>query len=95
MCLPLSLTKRNQNFTSKGLYIAGFGETEKGKASDVKIVAKVFGVDDASCAALHRWKSMGNRMCAVGPEGVDACKGKQNLLKMNQFLNDLTIHYYC
>ena len=75
ICLPVSETLQNYDLVSKTLTIAGWGATEHGSSSSIKLKANVDGISNADCQKVN---NMGNRdiiedqLCAGGEKGVDS-----------------------
>ncbi|KAK5649791.1 hypothetical protein RI129_000820 [Pyrocoelia pectoralis] len=75
ICLPFN--RGHRRFTNKRLVVSGWGATEKGATSDVKLKLEVPIISQDECQRKlgQRGKITQNQICAGGEEGKDACQG--------------------
>ncbi|XP_049859807.1 CLIP domain-containing serine protease HP8-like [Schistocerca gregaria] len=78
VCLPIAPEIRQANFVGKNLVVAGWGTTEYGDVSPVKLYVGVPVVDEQTCQQRYsRWnrRIVPSQLCAGGREGKDSCTG--------------------
>ncbi|XP_047120532.1 serine protease easter-like [Schistocerca piceifrons] len=78
ICLPVTPEMRQATFIGKNLVVAGWGTTEYGDSSPVKLYVGVPVVDEQTCQQRYsRWnrRIVPSQMCAGGREGKDSCSG--------------------
>lgn len=94
ICLPVSEKLRTTNLETAQLVIAGFGKTETGSYSDVKLRLNVNGTSSEYCNAAYR-KYRGyaddilpKQICAGGAMEKDSCNGDSGCPLMGEDLFD-------
>ncbi|XP_047004981.1 CLIP domain-containing serine protease 2-like [Schistocerca americana] len=78
ICLPVSTEMRQATFVGKNLVVAGWGTTEYGDTSPVKLYVGVPVVDEQTCQQRYsRWnrRIVTSQICAGGKKGKDSCSG--------------------
>ncbi|XP_031632048.1 serine protease easter-like isoform X2 [Contarinia nasturtii] len=78
ICLPFGRHLKNQNLDRFPLFVSGFGKTEKGSKSDVKLKVEVDGFNWNRCNKLYRITGISliqSQLCAGGKAGEDSCQG--------------------
>ena len=79
ICLPISPEIANKNYDGKMLTVAGWGLTENGTTSDVKLKVELDGVPLGDCNNTYRRRRIvltNRQLCAGGGSlGKDSCKG--------------------
>lgn len=75
ICLPFN--RGHRRLTNKLLVVSGWGATENGPNSDVKLKLEVPIISQEECQRKlgQRGKITQNQICAGGEEGKDACQG--------------------
>uniref|UniRef100_A0A1A9UFJ1 CLIP domain-containing serine protease n=1 Tax=Glossina austeni TaxID=7395 RepID=A0A1A9UFJ1_GLOAU len=99
VCLPLDDNLRTASFDGIVMDVAGWGKTENGSSSTVKLKAPVQGVEPEECRRIYSRQNIhlgDKQICAGGKEGVDSCRGdsggplitlnKSNRIRSNYFL---------
>ncbi|XP_030767624.1 phenoloxidase-activating factor 3-like [Sitophilus oryzae] len=88
ICLPLP---NEGSVINDSLIVAGWGKTEYGRNSNLKLKLEVPFTDKTSCASLFRTYNIniGNgQICAGGADGKDSCTGDSGGPLMRTFPND-------
>ncbi|XP_055323307.1 serine protease easter-like isoform X2 [Sitodiplosis mosellana] len=75
VCLPFALHLRNRTYTNVHLSVAGFGRTENGTLSDVKMKVEINGFNWNRCNDKYGRRLIAAQLCAGGEEGKDSCSG--------------------
>lgn len=79
ICLPLSQDLQQlTNYHGTRFEVAGWGQTERGVASDTKLKVDVNGVNKRDCQkAYNYWRKTiwDKQICAGGEAGKDSCGG--------------------
>ncbi|XP_073814916.1 serine protease ea-like [Musca autumnalis] len=79
ICLPIDSSVRNKMYTGHAMDVAGWGVTEKGTASSVKLKIMVNVWNITQCQATYNTFKMAinsdYQMCAGGQDGIDTCRG--------------------
>lgn len=79
ICLPLAQDIRTNLFTSQAMDVAGWGVTEKGTTSPVKLKIMVNVWNITKCQETYSSFQMpinsDYQMCAGGEDGIDTCRG--------------------
>uniref|UniRef100_A0A1L8DQG0 CLIP domain-containing serine protease n=2 Tax=Nyssomyia neivai TaxID=330878 RepID=A0A1L8DQG0_9DIPT len=78
ICLPTAPHLRSSDFVGKPMDVAGWGRTELGRMSDVKLKVRVKGVDRDTCNSIYSQRNLvieKGQLCAGGEKGKDSCKG--------------------
>ncbi|CAO1427631.1 unnamed protein product [Diamesa serratosioi] len=78
ICLPTSPSLRSANAVGEKLTTAGWGKTESGEKSDIKLKVLVPIYDSQQCSAKYKSKGRNistNQICAGGNAGEDSCRG--------------------
>lgn len=78
VCLPIGPNVRNKNLDNFPLIVAGFGRTESGRQSDVKMKLEMNGFNLNQCDDIYRRIQLTlskNQLCAGGEAGKDSCNG--------------------
>ncbi|XP_049858672.1 CLIP domain-containing serine protease HP8-like [Schistocerca gregaria] len=76
ICLPITPEMRQATFVGKNLVLAGWGRTEKGGSTPVKLYIEVPVVDEQTCQQRYaRWDRhiVSSQICAGGRGGDDSC----------------------
>lgn len=78
VCLPVQAHLRSKTYENVKMDVSGWGVTEDGSTSAVKLKATVDGWTFNKCAEKYGSKRIylqSTQMCAGGDEGVDSCSG--------------------
>ncbi|XP_005185513.2 serine protease easter [Musca domestica] len=79
ICLPVASSIRTKLFTAHAMDVAGWGVTEKGTASAVKLKIMVNVWNVTRCQKTYQTFQMAinsdYQMCAGGEDGIDTCRG--------------------
>ncbi|XP_075147746.1 serine protease ea-like isoform X1 [Haematobia irritans] len=78
VCLPIQTELRSRTFEGDKLDVSGFGATETGSSSALKLKAAVDAWDFEACRQKYAPKKVylqTSQMCASGQAGVDSCGG--------------------
>lgn len=79
VCLPTTDDLMAQtNYSSINYTVAGWGVTETGFSSDVKLKVNVMGTTKAACNHVYRRNNLtisDHQICAGGEKGKDSCVG--------------------
>ncbi|XP_055609293.1 CLIP domain-containing serine protease B4-like [Uranotaenia lowii] len=78
ICLPLTSTARTRNIEGSRLTAAGWGKTEHGTGSRVKLKIDLEVTDQYSCTSVYQQQRISIRdtqICAGGDHGKDTCSG--------------------
>uniref|UniRef100_A0A1B0FFU3 CLIP domain-containing serine protease n=1 Tax=Glossina morsitans morsitans TaxID=37546 RepID=A0A1B0FFU3_GLOMM len=99
VCLPLDDNLRTASFDGIVMDVAGWGKTESGSSSTVKLKAPVQGLEPEECRRIYSRQNIhlgDKQICAGGKEGVDSCRGdsggplitlnKSSRIRSNYFL---------
>lgn len=78
VCLPIETALRNLNPSGQTYIVAGWGRTEYGNKSPVKLQVQIKGVGQSTCDS--RYNLIGNQIvdtqvCAGGDPNKDSCNG--------------------
>lgn len=93
VCLPLDSAARSLNITGAKLFAAGWGNTENGTASNVKLKVELYVSDHQTCVSVYQkfWKSIiDSQLCAGGMRGVDTCSGDSG----GALMNHMSLSYF-
>jgi secreted trypsin-like serine protease len=76
ICLPLTETLRTANLDGLKLTVAGWGKTEMGSSSTVKLKVDLEVVPLTGCQEkFKKYNLWSKQLCAGGKKGQDSCKG--------------------
>ncbi|EAT48927.1 AAEL000037-PA [Aedes aegypti] len=78
ICLPLKEPQRSRNHVGSNGYAAGWGNTESGSASTVKLKVQLEVKDFRECAGSYQRAGINlldTQLCAGGVKGQDTCSG--------------------
>ncbi|XP_055847605.1 serine protease easter-like [Episyrphus balteatus] len=78
ICLPLKDILKQSTFNGIKMDVSGWGRTEQGTPSNVKLKAEVPVVPLDQCRVFYSRSSYnleGSQMCAGGQQGIDTCSG--------------------
>lgn len=78
ICLPVNANLRSATFNGITMDVAGWGKTESGSSSSIKLKASVDGVDLNECQNVYKAQGINlenSQMCAGGKKGIDSCRG--------------------
>ncbi|KAF2903038.1 hypothetical protein ILUMI_03135 [Ignelater luminosus] len=78
ICLPLTSELKNQKYEGTTLTTAGWGVTEKGYTSGVKLKVDLSVVPNSNCTEIYKKYDLpieDSHICAGGEEGKDSCQG--------------------
>nr|AZP56663.1 serine protease easter [Locusta migratoria migratoria] len=78
VCLPITPEMRQASFVGTKLVVSGWGITEYGDPSPVKLYVGVPVVDEQTCQQRYsRWnrRILPSQLCAGGVDGKDSCSG--------------------
>lgn len=79
VCLPIASHLRNKNYENQRLSVAGFGRTENGKPSDVKLKLNLPGFNWNRCNSAYQQQTrislVSTQLCAGGIADEDSCSG--------------------
>ncbi|XP_061402629.1 serine protease easter-like [Musca vetustissima] len=78
VCLPMAQEMRTKTFNAMTMDVSGFGATETGTSSNLKLKATIEAWTDAECRqkyAMRRINLENSQMCAGGVAGIDSCTG--------------------
>lgn len=78
ICLPIGQNVRNKILDNIPLIVAGFGRTESGRQSDVKMKLEMNGYNLNQCDNIYKRIQLTlskNQLCAGGDAGRDSCNG--------------------
>lgn len=78
VCLPIQSELRTKTYDGEKLDVTGFGATEDGTSSAVKLKAGVDAWNLETCRTKYATKRVylqNSQMCAGGQAGVDSCSG--------------------
>lgn len=94
ICLPIDEIPRSRNIVGSKAYAAGWGRTESGRSSNVKLKVQLEVRDRKSCANVYRSAGIvlrDTQLCAGGTRGQDTCSGDSGgpLTKLEQTANFL------
>lgn len=89
VCLPIDSDLRSRSIVGSKPYAAGWGRTESGNKSNVKLKVQLEVKDPRSCANVYRATGVvvkDTQMCAGGVRGQDTCSGDSGgpLTKLDQ-----------
>lgn len=81
ICLPTDPTLQNSDITVRQQFdVAGWGRTENGYKSPIKLKVRVTGVSNEQCGQTYSRsqvpkKIVPEQLCAGGEQGKDSCNG--------------------
>ncbi|XP_053669195.1 CLIP domain-containing serine protease B4-like [Anopheles marshallii] len=78
ICLPLSASLRNRDHVGRPSYAVGWGKTENGTASKMKLKVEMNVTSSQECARAYQRGGIllkTTHMCAGGVRGKDTCSG--------------------
>ncbi|XP_055847600.1 serine protease easter-like isoform X2 [Episyrphus balteatus] len=78
ICLPLKDILKRSTFDGSKMDVSGWGKTEHGTSSNVKLKAEVPVVPLNECQRVYSQRSVdlgSTQMCAGGQQGIDSCRG--------------------
>lgn len=79
VCMPLAPHLRDKNYDNTQLIVTGFGRTENGTSSDVKLKLEILGFNWNQCNSVYQRKAsvslISNQLCAGGDRDKDSCSG--------------------
>lgn len=78
ICLPRSNNLRQADYDGIALDVAGWGRTENGTASNIKLKVTISGVTLDYCNSVNNKQGIqitGTQLCAGGESGYDSCSG--------------------
>lgn len=78
ICLPLKDILKRSSFEGSVMDVSGWGKTEHGTSSNVKLKAEVPIVTLSDCQRVYSQRSVdltNSQMCAGGQQGIDSCRG--------------------
>ncbi|KAL3286005.1 hypothetical protein HHI36_000519 [Cryptolaemus montrouzieri] len=78
ICMPVSESERSKSYAGDSLTVAGWGLTENGTSSSIKLKVVVPVKENSDCQNIYRYASKDiteKQICAGGEEGKDSCNG--------------------
>ncbi|XP_055903205.1 serine protease easter-like isoform X2 [Eupeodes corollae] len=78
ICLPLKDILKRSTFEGSVMDVSGWGKTEQGTSSNLKLKAEVPIVPLNDCQRVYSQRSVdlqSSQMCAGGQQGIDSCRG--------------------
>lgn len=78
ICLPLKDLLKRSTFEGTVMDVSGWGKTEQGTSSSIKLKAEVPIVTLNDCQRVYSQRSVeltNSQMCAGGMQGIDSCRG--------------------
>ncbi|XP_073816008.1 serine protease ea-like [Musca autumnalis] len=78
VCLPMQEEMRSRKFDAMKLDVSGFGATETGTSSNMKLKAAIDAWSHTACRQKYATKRIylqNSQMCAGGEAGIDSCTG--------------------
>lgn len=79
ICLPVASHFRDKIYDNEHLVVTGFGRTENGTSSDVKLKADIMGFNWNQCNEIYQEQSRTSinkkQLCAGGEVNKDSCSG--------------------
>lgn len=77
--MPFASHLRGKNYDNSKLTVTGFGRTENGTSSDVKLKLDIVGFNWNQCNQVYMKKAsislIANQLCAGGDKDKDSCSG--------------------
>ncbi|XP_031619952.1 uncharacterized protein LOC116338681 [Contarinia nasturtii] len=95
VCLPFAPNLRDANLDDVSLSVSGFGRTENGTSSDVKLKLDINGFNWDRCNNLYGRRLVHQQLCAGGIEGKDSCSGDSGgpLMRDVKLMRTLPVTY--
>ncbi|XP_031638129.1 melanization protease 1-like [Contarinia nasturtii] len=98
ICLPASSEVLNQNYARSKLILSGWGKTERGHLSNIKLKVNLDSVPIDRCSNMYSAYNAtltNKQLCAGGEKGKDACDGDMGgpLMKLHK-TDETHFHYY-
>ncbi|XP_062713900.1 CLIP domain-containing serine protease B4-like [Aedes albopictus] len=78
VCLPVKESQRTRNIVGKKAYVVGWGRTESGANSNVKLKVQLEVKDLRSCSNVYELEGIflrDTQLCVGGMRGQDSCTG--------------------
>lgn len=78
ICMPSANHLRNAIFDGVSLDVSGWGKTERASVSNIKLKARVDGINLEECNQVYRRHGVtlvDSQICAGGEKGIDSCRG--------------------
>lgn len=75
ICLTIWNNVSSKDFENEKLIVVGWSSTEKGRESEIKQKAEVFGVNTGRCSRQFQGIVSNKQICAKGDNGVNPCPG--------------------
>lgn len=99
ICLPLANILRNSNFDGVTFDVGGWGRTEYGTKSSVKLRASIKTYPIKNCKAMYSQYNISLasdiQVCAGGLRGIDTCRGDSGgpLIGLDTSIPEFTNYY--
>ncbi|XP_019870922.1 CLIP domain-containing serine protease HP8-like [Aethina tumida] len=98
ICLPTTAAELSKDYTSKNVYVAGWGKTENRSESNIKLKLMVPVRSPQDCTSTYRKANVNlspqNQICAGGIKGKDSCRGDSGGPLMSLEANEGSINWF-